>query len=119
MKGVIFSAAILILTFLGMGCQTVPRHLVQQEVIIIYPPEYPVIDPIIVVDPPYAPPPTKPVTRPSINPRPSRDGNPPNSNSGGSYGKRDPIKSGGNSGRIDTKTHPPVKKSGQNDTPQK
>ena len=114
MKGVLFSLAVLSMFFLGMGCQTVPRHLVQQEVIIIYPPEYPITDPPDYYQP--IPDPIPPVKSPKIrNPIPPRDKQSKISETGGSYGKRDPIKSGGNSGRIDTKTHPPVKKSGQND----
>lgn len=115
MKGVLFSLATLELIFLGMGCQTVPRHLVQQEVIIIYPPEYP-ITPILIGGPHPVPPPTSPETPPVIrDPRPPRDGNPSNSNSGGSYTERDPLKGGSprDPGKIET--HPPVKKSGQND----
>ena len=112
MQGVIFSAAILILTFLGMGCNTVPRHLVQQEVIIIYPPEYPITE--VYYQP--IPDPNPPVKSQKVrNPIPRRDQQSKISETGGSYGKRDPIKSGGNRGRIDTKIHPPVKKSGQND----
>ena len=115
MKGVIFSAAILILTFLGMGCQTVPRHLVQQEVIIIYPPEYQ-ITPILIGGPHPVPPPNKPYTPPAHSePRPPRDGNPSNSNSGGSYTERDPLKGGSSRDPGKIKTPPPVKKSGQND----
>jgi hypothetical protein len=115
MKGVLFSLAILFLIFLGMGCQTVPRHLVQQEVIIIYPPEYP-ITPILIGGPPPVPPPTNPVTPPKIrNPKPPRDGNPSNSNSGGIYTERDPLKGGSPRDPGKIKTPPPVKKSGQND----
>jgi len=116
MKGVLFSTAILSLILIGMGCQTVPRHLVKEEVIVYYPPEYPIINPRPIGGPHPLPPPTDPITNPKVNnPIPPRDGNPDNSNNGGSYIERDPLRGGSNRNPGETKIYPPVKKSGQND----
>lgn len=97
-----------------IGCQIVPRQLVREEVVIYY------YEPILIDIPPIeGPPPPDPPREPIINPiiynpTPPRDHQPVNPNSGGSYGKRDPLQGGDReSGQI--KTYPPVRKPKQND----
>ena len=97
-----------------IGCQTVPRHLVREEVVIYY------YEPILVDVPPIdGPPPPEPPHRPIINPiinnpTPPRGHQPVDPSSGGSYGKRDPLQ-GGNKEPGEIKTTPPVRKPKQND----
>ena len=116
MKGVFLILGLLMIFALGTGCRTVPRHLAQEEVVIYYPVEYPVLDPIYIGGPHPLPPPTSPVPRPVItNPVPPRDPQPKNPNDGGSYNQRDSLQGGGNRNPGETKTYPPVKIPVQND----
>jgi hypothetical protein len=113
MKGILFLFILSVITLNLIGCQTVPRQLVREEVVIYY------YEPILVdippiEGPPPPDPPSRPIINPIINPTTPRDHQPVNPNSGGSYGKRDPLQGGDKeSGQI--KTYPPVKKPKQND----
>jgi len=114
MKGILFLFVFSVIILSLIGCQTVPRQLVREEVVIYY------SEPILVDLPPIeGPPPPDPPRRPIINPiidipTPPRDHQPINPSSGGSYGKRDPLQGGDrDSGQI--KTYPPVRKPKQND----
>lgn len=98
-----------------IGCQTVPRHLVREEVIVYY------YEPILVDLPPIGgphPPPDPPynaIKNPDVNnPGPSRDLQSKNPTNGGSYGNRDPLQGGGNLKTGETKTYPPVRKPEKN-----
>ena len=106
MKGVfyfsIFGAIVLVL----FGCQTVPHQLVREVVI---------CQPIIVIPDPEDPypilePPSNPITNPKIeNPTTPRDLQSRNPENGGSYGRRDPLKGGSNSGRSEITAFPSVR----------
>ena len=112
MKGVLFIISLLLIFVLGTGCRTVPRHLVQEEVVIYYPIEYLVLDP----QPIHGPYPPLPPTTPAINnPAPTRDPQPKKPGDSGSYSKRDPLQGGGKRPPGEIKTYPPVKKPVQND----
>jgi len=112
MKVVLFKIGLLMIFALGTGCRTVPRHLAQEEVVIYYPIEYPVLDPQPIGGPQPVPSPTTPVIS---NPTPPRNPQTKNPNDGGSYNQRDPLQGGGNRNPGETKTYPPVKKPVQND----
>jgi len=115
MRGVLYLSLICV-SILGLiGCQTVPRHLVREEVVIYYY-EPPIVD-LPPIEGPYPPqPPVQPITRPEINnPTPPRDLQSKPPDNGGSYGKRDPLQSAGNRQPVVTKTYPPVKKPKRND----
>ena len=114
MKGILFLFILSAITLSLIGCQTVPRQLVREEVVIYY------YEPILIDIPPIeGPPPHDPPSGPIINPiihnpTPPRDHQPVNPNPGGSYDKRDPLQGGDReSGQI--KTYPPVRKPKQND----
>lgn len=95
-----------------IGCQTVPRHLVREEVVIYY------YEPILVdvppIEGPYPPePPTQPIIRPSITkPNPIRDDQ--SKNNIGSYQQRDPLQGGSHRGSEEIKSDPPVRNTSQN-----
>jgi len=113
MMGRIFIPAITLILFSLIGCQTVPRHLVREQVVIIYyEPIY--VDPPYIPDPPYPDLPTTPVTNPKVDNPPPRDLESDNQNNGGSYGKRDPLQGGDNRQPRETKTYPSVKKPERN-----
>ena len=114
MKGIFFISVTTLTLVSLIGCQTVPRHLVSEEVVIIY------YEPIY-YDPPYSPhpptprPPITPVKNPIVNVPPSRDSQTKNQNNDGSYGKRDPLQGGDKTGKENIKSDPPVRKPVQND----
>ena len=107
MKGVAFLTMSVAIVLVLSACQTVPRHLVREEVVIInYEPillDIPPLDGPQPPDPPYTP-----ITRPSVkdpidrNPDKSKDG-------GNSYGKRDPPQGGNHRGGGEINTVPPVR----------
>ena len=106
--------------FLGLiGCHTVPRHLVREEVVIIYYPEYPIPDPqpiggpIPLPDPPTWDTPT--IRNPIVDYTPPRNLQSDNPDNISSYGKRDPLQDGNDRKSGETKTYPPVKKTERND----
>lgn len=111
----ILFAVITLTLFSLIGCQTVPRHLVREEVVIIYyEPIY--VDPPNYLEPPIFDPPTKVVTRPvTNNPTPPRDLQSDQLKDGESYGKRDQLSGDKNRNPGENKTYPPVRKSEQND----
>ena len=97
-----------------IGCHTVPRHLVREEVVIIYyEPIY--FDPPYYPDPPTPDPPTQPIRNPIIDNTPPRNLQSDNPDNGGSYGKRDPLQRGNDKKSGETKTYPPVRKPERND----
>ena len=115
MKQLLFISTFGLVMIGFVGCNSVPRHFVREEVVIIY------YEPII-YDPPYIPkpptpgPPTKPIIRPGIdNLNPARDLKSKIPNNGGSYGSRDPIQGCGNRNSGEIKPYPPVRKPEQND----
>ena len=101
------------LIFIGfVGCNSVPRHFVREEVVIYY------YEPILVDCPPIEGPippetPTQPIIRPGVTkPNPIRDQQ--SGNNIGSYNQRDPLQDGGHrNGEI--KSDPPVRKPVHND----
>jgi len=114
MKRKILIPIIVLMLFSLIACQTVPRHLVREEVVIIYyEPIY--VDPPYVPNPPILDPPTQPVTNPKVDNPPPRNLQSDNINNGGSYGKRDPLQGGDNRQPVNTKTYPPVRKPERND----
>jgi hypothetical protein len=109
MKGVLYLSFIGVSILSLIGCQTVPRHLVREEVVIYYY-EPPIVD-LQPIEGPYPPrPPVRPITRPGINNPPPRNEQSKTPDNGGSYGKRDPLQGGSSRKSGETKTHPPVKK---------
>jgi len=113
MKGVAFLTMSVAIVLVLSACQTVPRHLVREEVVIInYEPILLDIPPLVGPQPPD--PPYTPITRPSVkdpidrNPDKSKDG-------GNSYGKRDPLQGGNHEGSGKIKPDPPVREPMQND----
>ena len=112
MKGVLFILGLLMIFALGTGCRTVPRHLAQEEVVIYYNVEYPVLDEKPIGGPHPLPPATTPVIN---NPVPTRDPQPKTPSDGGSYSSRDPLQGGIKRPPGEIKTNPPVKKPVQND----
>jgi hypothetical protein len=115
MKGGILITVILLVLLSLIGCQTVPRHLVREEVVIIYYEPIYVDPPYYVSDPPALGPPTQPITNPKFDNPPPRDLQSDNQNNGGSYGKRDQSHGLDDRQPVNTKTLPPVKKPERND----
>jgi hypothetical protein len=115
MKEILFLFILSAITLSLIGCQTVPRQLVREEVVIIYyEPVY--IDPPYIPEPPTPGPPTQPIIRPGIdNPNPPRDQQSKIPDNGGSYGNRDRLQGGDNRESGEIKTYPPVRKPKQND----
>lgn len=104
MKSVIYLTMFAALVSGLIGCQTVPRQMVREEVVIYYY-EPPIPEPCPIPDPP-----GRPIINPIIyNPAPPRDHQPVNPSSGGSYSKRDPLQGGSNRKSEKIRTTPPVK----------
>jgi len=109
MKGVLYLSLIGVSILSLLGCQTVPRHLVRDEVVIYYY-QPPIVDlpPIEGPEPPN--PPVQPIIRPGINNPPPRDQQSKTHDKGGSYGQRDPLQGGSSRNSGEIRTYPPVKK---------
>lgn len=113
MKRVLFSMNLVGILFGFIGCQTVPRHLVREEVVIIY------YEPILVdlppIEGPQPPdPPYTPITRPGGNDPIDRQQDKPR-NDAGSYGQRDQLQGGSHRESGEIKSDPPVRKPPKND----
>ena len=116
MKGGFLISLIILMILSLIGCHTVPRHLVKEEVVIIYYPEYPIPDPQPIGGPiPIYDPPTQPIRNPIVDNTPPRNLQSDNPDNGGSYGKRDPLQSEIDRKSGETKTYPPVRKPERND----
>jgi hypothetical protein len=114
MKGILFLFILSAITLSLIGCQTVPRQLVREEVVIIYyEPVY--IDLPYIPEPPTPGPPTTHVTNPRIDNPPPRNLQSDDPKNGGSYGNRDRLQGGNNREPSEIKTYPPVRKPKQND----
>ena len=113
MKGGFLISLIILMILSLIGCHTVPRHLVKEEVVIIYYPEYPIPDPQPIGGPiPIYDPPTQPINNPIVDKTPPRNLQSDNPNNGG---KRDPFQGRNDRESGETKTYPPVRKPERND----
>ena len=108
MKGIFF----LLVFGLGLialsGCYTVPRHIVNEEEVVYYPPVDPYIpDPIIIIVDPPPPSPSiyyPPAPNPSNPPKDRLPDKPQDT-----YRERDPLQGGSHRGGGEINTVPPVR----------
>lgn len=113
MKGLFFLVVFGIGLMTFSGCYTIPKHIVNEEAVVYYPPIDPYIpDPIIIiVDPP--PPSQLIYYPPSTGTNPQRDRLPEKPKD--SYRERDPLQGGDHRGSGEIKTDPPVRNPVQKD----